>query len=204
MSGNQDTEITLGVGRLLGMFFGLVILCAISLGAGYWLGRNSVRQEAAGNATGDETRAARAHTSGIKPGAATAAVAKTSDCAAGDNCTPQATTPNSADLTFYQSVRQDNPQPKLTPPETPASAAPAADPHATLGTGFMVQIAAVRNQDDANLLRDTLQKQQFPVIITQPGDKLFHVQVGPYADVKEADSIRSRLVESGYNPILKH
>ncbi len=57
-----------------------------------------------------------------------------------------------------------------------------------------MQIAAVRNQDDAKLLSDALQKQQYPVIIAQPGDKLFHVQVGPYADIKEAEAIRSRLV----------
>jgi cell division septation protein DedD len=66
-----------------------------------------------------------------------------------------------------------------------------------------VQIAAVRNQDDAKLLSDTLQKQQYPVIITQPGDKLFHVQVGPYADVKEAEAIRGRLIGAGYNAFLK-
>jgi cell division septation protein DedD len=32
---------------------------------------------------------------------------------------------------------------------------------------------------------------------------LFHVQVGPYADVKEAEAIRSRLVGAGYNAFLK-
>ena len=66
-----------------------------------------------------------------------------------------------------------------------------------------MQIAAVRNQDDAKLFSDTLQKQQYPVIITQPGDKLFHVQVGPYADVKEAEAIRARLIGAGYNAFLK-
>jgi cell division septation protein DedD len=62
----------------------------------------------------------------------------------------------------------------------------------------------VRNQDDARLLSSTLQKQQYPAIITQPGDKLFHVQVGPYADIREAEAIRSRLVAAGYNAFLKH
>jgi cell division septation protein DedD len=72
-----------------------------------------------------------------------------------------------------------------------------------LGSGYLVQIAAVRNQADAKLLSDALQKQHYPVLIAEPGDKLFHVQVGPYADVKEAEAIRSRLVSSGYNAFLK-
>ena len=34
-------------------------------------------------------------------------------------------------------------------------------------------------------------------------DKLFHVQVGPFADIKDAESARAKLVSDGYNPILK-
>jgi cell division protein FtsN len=29
------------------------------------------------------------------------------------------------------------------------------------------------------------------------------VQVGPFTDVKEAETMRARLVNDGYNPILK-
>jgi cell division protein FtsN len=32
---------------------------------------------------------------------------------------------------------------------------------------------------------------------------LFHVQVGPFTDIKEAEGVRSKLVSDGYNPILK-
>ena len=213
-----DTEITLGVGQLLGLFFGLVILCGLALGTGYWLGHNSAKQALTAAAVAPANQAP---TSGGKPGAAQAALAvaqpNAPDCASGDNCPPQtaspnaaqpnATTPNPSDLTFYRAVQQkDNAHPQLTPPETQASATapPAADARSTLGTGYLVQIAAVRNQDDAKLLSDALQKQQYPVIVTQPGDKLFHVQVGPYVDIKEAEAIRSRLVGAGYNAFLKH
>ena len=34
-------------------------------------------------------------------------------------------------------------------------------------------------------------------------DKLFHVQVGPFGDIKEAEIVRGKLVGDGYNPILK-
>jgi cell division protein FtsN len=228
-----DTEITLGLGQLLGLFFGLVILCGLALGTGYWLGHSSAKQALAAASTSPASAAPNADG---KPGAAQLAPQATSqlasaaqptaaDCGSGQNCQPQAApnaptaTPaanaaasnapaaNPSDLTFYQTVQQkDNAHPKLTPPVAAASPAPpsAADAHGTLGTGYLVQIAAVRNPDDAKLLSGALQKQQYPVIVTQPGDKLYHVQVGPYADIKEADAIRSRLIGAGYNAFLKH
>ena len=36
-----------------------------------------------------------------------------------------------------------------------------------------------------------------------PNDKFYHVQVGPFADMKVAEAIRSKLIGDGYNPILK-
>jgi len=215
-AGMEDTEITLGVGKLLGLFFGLVILCGLSLGTGYWLGRNSAKQILAAVSAPTVLPAIQAPASGGKPGAAQVAAqaatpvsqSKASDCPGGDNCPPQAAaSSNPADLTFYQAVQQKNDaHPQLTPPEagTSAATASAAGAPSTLGAGYLVQIAAVRNQDDAKLLSDALRKQQYPVLVTQPGDKLFHVQVGPYADVKEAEAIRSRLVGAGYNAFLKH
>jgi len=41
MDSSQDTEITLGTGKLLGLFFGLVIVCAVFFALGYTLGRKS-------------------------------------------------------------------------------------------------------------------------------------------------------------------
>src|SRR5581483_6464915 len=54
MAETQDTEITLGTGRILGLFFGLVVVCAIFFGLGFSLGRNSVK---AGALTMEETAA---------------------------------------------------------------------------------------------------------------------------------------------------
>jgi cell division septation protein DedD len=201
---DSGTEITLGVGKLLALFFGLVVLCGISLGVGYSLGRKSVQQPPAAAVV---TPAANpAPSAANKPGASQVAVPKAADCPSGDNCPPAAASaPNTSDLTFYQSVQKKDDHPQLTQPEAAPPAPPArpAETHSTLGSGFLVQIAAVRNQDDAKLLSEALQKQRYPVIITQPGDKLFHVQVGPYADIKEAETIRTRLVAAGYNAFLK-
>src|SRR5229473_3844582 len=43
MSTNEDTEITLGTGKMLGLFFGLVILCAVFFGMGYTMGKSAVK-----------------------------------------------------------------------------------------------------------------------------------------------------------------
>jgi cell division septation protein DedD len=207
MAGTRDneTEITLGMGKLLGLFFGLVILCGISLGVGYSLGRNSTRQAAA-TASLSAPPANLSAPGASKPGAAQVASPKPPDCPTADNCSPQAASaPNTTDLTFYHAVQQKDEQPQLTPSAPPpAPPTQPTDARSTLGAGYLVQIAAVRYQDDAKLLSDALHKQQYPVIVTQPGDKLFHVQVGPYADVKEAELIRARLVGAGYNAFLKH
>src|SRR5262249_60238184 len=44
---SDDTEITLGTGKLLGIFFGLVFVCAIFFTLGYMLGHST--------ASGDKT-----------------------------------------------------------------------------------------------------------------------------------------------------
>jgi DedD protein len=184
-----DTEITLGVGRLLVLFFGLVVLCGIFLGIGYSLGRTSAKSITTADAT---------------PAAAPLATAKP---AAG------ASTP-SQDLSFYKSVEQNQNNAQLTPKEEapkvsekePEKTAPAPEikAGAVPGSGYMVQIAAVSKKDDADALVDALRHKQYPVFVTSlPGDKLYHVQIGPFPDPKDAENMRSRLMADGYNPILK-
>ena len=50
---SQDTEITLGTGKMLALFFGLVALCAVFFGIGFSLGRSSVRIASAGSPVRD-------------------------------------------------------------------------------------------------------------------------------------------------------
>src|SRR6476646_6809050 len=40
---SEDTEITLGTGKMLGIFFGLVALCAVFFGMGFSLGKSTAR-----------------------------------------------------------------------------------------------------------------------------------------------------------------
>jgi DedD protein len=189
-----DTEITLGVGRLLVLFFGLVVLCGIFMGIGYSLGRNTAMAGTVDAATATTLASGKPTPSSvIKP--------------------PDSTSQSSTDLSFYKSVGQKEPdsqlQPKSTDSERKAedskqAAAPEIKAGAVPGSGYMVQIAAVSKKEDADALVDALRHKQYPVFVTAvPGDKLFHVQIGPFPDTKDAESVRSRLMADGYNPILK-
>jgi DedD protein len=192
---SQDTEITLGMGKLLGLFFGLVALCAVFLGIGYWFGKSSAK---AGTPTDDSQGIA----SGVKSTGGTAA-----------KPTAQAMQPK-PDLTFYKAVEQKDPDANLPPadkdatpsadPTTPKTAAPAPE-IARPGAGYVVQVAAVSKQEDAQALADALRKKSYAVQIATnpPNDKLYHVQVGPFSDIADAETTRNRLVGDGYNPILK-
>src|SRR3954471_15840580 len=188
-----DTEITLGVGRLLVLFFGLVVLCGIFMGIGYSLGRNTAKVVAGDTATTTTSASGKPTPSSlIKP--------------------PDSTSQSSADLSFYKSVEQKEPdsqlQSKAAEPERKsedkATPAPEIKAGAVPGSGYMVQIAAVSKKEDADALVDALRHKQYPVFVTAvPGDKLYHVQIGPFPDTKDAESVRSRLMADGYNPILK-
>ena len=60
-------------------------------------------------------------------------------------------------------------------------------------------------QEDADSLVDALKKKEYPAFVAAPvaTDKLLRVQLGPFADVKEAEAMRARLIADGYSPILK-
>jgi DedD protein len=205
---DQDTEVTLGTGRLLALFFGLVVICALFFSAGFSLGRKSAPVPLA-NAM--QPAALPETASSEKPIAARAAAAKP-DCATPDNCPAAPST--SDEMTFYKAVEEKDAKPQLeqpaaNPPAVAANAAVAAkQPEmaqpASLGTGYMVQIAAVSKQEDADALVNALRKKQYPVFAaTLPTDKLYHVQVGPFADIRDADAMKTKLVSDGYNPIVK-
>ncbi|MGH9536611.1 MAG: SPOR domain-containing protein [Terriglobales bacterium] len=195
MAAAEDTEITLGTGKMLALFFGLVALCAIFFGMGFALGKSS------GRLNGTEVQAATNSSSAVRPTAVK----------------PGSPRPAN-DLTFYKAVGQKDADAQLSPSSpavSPAEAAskasaadnnaPPTDPTAAPAlNGYWVQVAAVSKQEDAQALVDALKKKQYAAFAASgTGDKLFHVQVGPFADIKDAELARGRLVNDGYNPILK-
>jgi DedD protein len=192
MGSSQDTEITLGTGKLLVLFFGLVAVCALFFAMGYSLGRKA------------------------EPAVSTASAA-VSPQTSPNNSKSSGANASTPQMSFYKSVEQKNPTPDLTPaadakadsPSTPANTGTSSngvDPSTTIPTsGYFVQVAAVSKQDDASSLVDALKKKDYAAFVasTSATDKLFRVQVGPFSDIKDAESVRTKLVSDGYSPILK-
>jgi DedD protein len=200
MTEGQDTEITLGTGRLLGLFFGLVIVCAIFFGLGFSLGRNSVKN---GPLTMEET-----------PSATTVAANGAQKIAAGTPERP-APPPETAEAqpVSDSSVQQAAAAPVVQSPgqatSTPSSGTPSPEmnkglPLTVAGGAYTVQVAAVSKQEDADALVSALKKKSYPVFIASNGsDKLLHVQIGPFTDIKDAEAMKTKLTGDGYNPIVK-
>src|SRR5215469_13810243 len=189
MGSSQDTEITLGTGKLLGIFFLMVAICAAFFTMGYLFGRSSTTMPASTTVVS------------TIPGAANNTANKPS---AGGNRAADAPQPASDSSTTSQAPSTS--QPALLPVKATAesSTAPAETRAASSGS-YMVQVAAVSRQEDAEILVNALRKKQYPVLMVGnvPGDSLFHVQVGPFSDPKEAEAMRSRLAGDGYNAIVK-
>jgi cell division septation protein DedD len=67
----------------------------------------------------------------------------------------------------------------------------------------MVQIAAVANVEDADVLVTALKKRNYSVTLRRdPADGLIHVRIGPFTSHDEAEKWRQKLLDDGYNAIL--
>jgi len=190
MPTSEDTEITLGTGKMLALFFGLVALCAVFFSAGFSLGKHAAFRDPAAEGTSAPAGSTLVRPSAVKTG--------------------RSEPPSLADAALKSSegpIASDNPAPSSSPAAAPPSADGAAppDPLTLPATnGYYVQVAAVSKQEDADALVDALKKKQYPAFSANvASDKLLHVELGPYSDIKEAEVMRAKLINDGYNPILK-
>ena len=208
-----DREISLGAPAILGIFFALVLLCAGFFGFGYTMGRKSAQ---AANA---DTVAANADTSSngsAKPAAGSPAsqpsepVAQpASDSSAapvvvqtvpasGASATQPVPSKNAATAADGMIVGDKPPTSNQQPATN--NQQPAISPSGTI----MVQIAAVSSQDVADILLASLKKKGYSVSVRhEPQDKLLHVQIGPFANRKDAEAMQQRVLADGFNAIVK-
>jgi DedD protein len=202
----QDTEITLGTGRMLAIFFSFVLVCAFFFAIGFSLGR--------------KTTMAGAGSLLSAPSASPSTIVRPSSAVKNQGTQPA---PQSGDFSFYKSVGEKKADSALTPQDSatqnsktqPAAATASASTAdapisaaldaAAAGASYYVQVAAVTRQEDADALVEALKKKQYPAFTASntTGDKFYRVQVGPYADFRDADAMRVRLIGDGYNPIVK-
>jgi DedD protein len=205
MTSSEDTEITLGTGKLLVLFFVLVGICAGSFALGYKLGSKSEPAVSSASAALPLTAASGT----TKP----ASSGSTSPSAASLKPVEQKSTPpdastNAADTKAAvpaDASNPANPTAGSSASSNPAAGTPnSADSTTTLPTSpYFVQVAAVSKQEDADALVDALKKKDYPAFVAAASDKLFRIQVGPFPDIKDAEAMRTRLIGDGYNPIVK-
>jgi DedD protein len=216
----REREISLGTSTVLGIFFALALVCALFFGFGYTVGRRSAptvanapeatpigsstskppsgspeSHSSSGNTSSDDS-ADTGKTSGHATDAVTAPVP--------DNPVPRP----ASDTKSVTIDTRSNSQPAEAAAKVPAKVTPppiAASPTTAAASGsLVVQIAAVSHREDADILVSTLTRRGYDVAIRQePQDKLMHVQIGPFANKKDADAMRTRLLADGYNAIVK-
>src|SRR5258708_2840725 len=132
----NDTEITLGTGKMLGIFFGLVILCAVFFGMGFSMGRNSVR-------SAPELLPSPSTSSGNRPSASAGKLPEQPQTSTSTESKPaQQTTPDSS--------ANNSGQPAATPDQSGAQG--SVPP----GAGYFVQVAAGSQQGGAEGLLEPL------------------------------------------------
>jgi len=250
----DDTEITLGTGKLLGLFFLLAATCGIFFAIGYSLGKTSAREQAL-NDRAAETSSVAPESAANKPSAAPSRSSKEGDKggvpAAASDAPEASPKEGEPDMTFYKAVKQnpeDHKQDSKLPASKPAAGVDAKKPEASAAaqgkesgsptsngssvaaskapapgdssvaatppqpapaTGpngaFVVQIAAVTHEEDAAALAGALRKKSYTAaVVNNPTkDKLFHVVLGPYATLQDAEAMKMKLQGEGYSPIIK-
>jgi DedD protein len=223
--GGRDREISLGTATILGIFFVLALLCAVFFGFGYSMGRRSTQTvmntntsetipetDSTSSKPAPGSLASRSSATGHKTVVssnddATTSGGSASSGSAAASATPAAqpvTTNARYDSTTVQPPANSSVRPVSLPRLAAATTVPPA-PVAVPGLGsVVVQVAAVSHQEDADMLTNALKKRGYSVTIRQvPQDKLLHVQIGPFANKKDADAMRQRLLADGYNAIVK-
>jgi DedD protein len=247
----SDADLTLGIGSLLSIFFGVVLICGIFFGFGYSMGRRNAHPtvvpatppQTATNAlplpenelSGAPLKPQQPDSSAAFPSDDTNLAPDTSSDKSKSQSSAQPAAPSPAKhAPKNNSVAQNSASSPTTsktthvvepaaPPTTSLNAVPVthqpAKPHAGVmaplaqapgddaivpGHPIMVQIAAVSRQEDAEVLAGALRKRGFnPTVRPGSGDKFFHVQVGPFTDKSQAETIKQHLLADGYNAIMK-
>jgi DedD protein len=220
-----SAEFSLGMGSLIGIFFGLALVCGVFFGFGYMMGHRTpgpyVSAEPLYESTRPSLAVAPKPSAQIpdQPANANRVVVPNTPAESGPAPTSEiasiappekVTAAAPAPPPVSEAVASPRPQPATRATAKPAvSSAPpppapvAVSAPATTGI-IMVQIAAVKSHSDAEALAAALQKNGFsPTIHSEAQDKLLHVQIGPFASREQAKAMRQKLAGAGYDAFIK-
>ena len=92
----------------------------------------------------------------------------------------------------------------VAPSVAPAPPAATAGGSAASGEGIMIQVSALTRREDAFTVGNILREKKLPVQV-MPGtsDTLYHVVVGPFKYIKDAEQAKAALEKDGFRPIFK-
>ncbi|MGQ0734236.1 MAG: SPOR domain-containing protein [Acidobacteriota bacterium] len=82
------------------------------------------------------------------------------------------------------------------PPPVPAPAQPAPAAAPPAGSGFVIQVAALRQRQEADVMVRRLEEKGYPAFVVAPdagAPAVFRVRVGKFKDRREAESVATRL-----------
>jgi len=195
-----DTVITMGPMLMLVLSAGLVLVCGFFFFLGYSIGSHG-SQPPASSATQPpvaESSAPVEPNSGQSAGSQNLPDSPQGGQAGTASQPPQgasssAATQDAASPTGLDAGKQaDN-------PALSSQALPSRPPSV-----FMVQIAAVSEQPDADVLVSALRKHGYSVTVQRdPADGLLHVRIGPYTSIENANTMRQKLLNDGYNAVVQ-
>ena len=177
----DNYEMVLENRHLLGVFFAVVLLCAVFFTFGFVLGRNQAPPQ-----------------SEVQPSAQKPASAR-------------GAAPEAKDLSFYERVEGNPPSdtlPRKQPAQPPVAAQPkpaqAPPAPARAAEPIYLQIAALSQEADAKRLAQELEKLGFSVLLRPPReDRFYRVQVGPFENAELADAAQRRLEAQGFRQIVR-
>lgn len=207
-----QTDITLGAGHVAAVFLGVLVLCGLFFTLGYVVGR--------GHGTSKLGLTGQSQPSTVVGANGNLATKSGSPPPTGWDFFPRnANSPKGMTNTPVPGLTpRSHPRTKPVAESFPPPSGPIAmNPHprglridsrppvlANGNAGIALQVAAMNNRADAVALAGFLKKKGYPAFAWGPApDRLYKVQVGPYASAKVAEAMKRRLEREGFKSILK-
>lgn len=210
MASTQDEafrEIQLSGKQLVFLFMAVVVIAVVIFLTGVQVGRGVLAQRGLPEASGTVAEA------GEEPPLPPASAGQGSDAPITANeklsyaerlnaATPaseplKATEPAPAEAA--PTPKPEAPAPAEPAPATAAPAAPAASASSEPpGTGYAIQVAALRERNEADVIVKRLAGKGYPAYVVAPAPgapSVYRVRVGKYKDRREADTVAARLTK---------
>jgi DedD protein len=198
--------------HLVGLFLGVVLLCGVFFTLGYVMGRT--QYGAPVQASAGPARLTPSPPVSPKPKDAQTPAPPTNsewdfygkkDTAHLEPAPKTSAPPAPAAIPAVATKSKDEPPAASAKPVSAPAQPPARFQAPKLPKGsFILQVAALSREGDALKMAEEIQEKKFPAFVaTLPSDRLFHVQVGPYADEKSAGTAKHSLEQIGFKSIIK-